>query len=109
MPVLAWLAKLRKRDQRAYANCVAAVERLALLGHELRRPLGDFLRDGIYELRIRNGRVNYRILYFFHGPGLAILGHAITKEEVVPDIEIERCLRRKRAFESDPETHSYSE
>jgi hypothetical protein len=55
------------------------------------------------------GRVNYRILYFFHGRGLAILWHAITEEDVAPDIEIERCLRRKRAFESDPEGHTYSE
>ena len=109
VPVLTWLAKLRKKDQRAYAICVAAVERLAALGHELRRPLADLLRDGIYELRIRKGRVNYRILYFFHGQGLAILGQAITKEDAVPDIEIERCLRRKRAFESNPEGHSYSE
>lgn len=109
VPVLDWLAKLRKKDQRAYAICIAAVERLAAVGHELRRPLSDFLRDGIYELRIRKGRINYRILYFFHGPGLAILGHAITKEDVVPDVDIERCLRRKRAFESDPAGHSYSE
>jgi hypothetical protein len=55
------------------------------------------------------GRVNYRILYFFHGRDLAILGHAITKESVVPDIEIERCVRRRRAFESDPEGHTYLE
>jgi phage-related protein len=109
VPVLEWLVKLRKRDQSAYARCVAAVERLTALGHELRRPLADLLRDGIYELRMRKGRVNYRILYFYHGPGLAILGHAITKEDVVPDVEIDRCLRRKRAFESDPEGHSYSE
>jgi len=34
---------------------------------ELRRPLADLLRDGIYELRIRIGRVHCRILYFFHG------------------------------------------
>ena len=109
VPVLEWLVKLRKKDQRAYATCVAAVERLSAFGHELRRPLADLLRDGIYELRIRMGRVNYRVLYFFHGPGLAILGHAITKEDVVPDIEIERCLRRKRAYESKPELHGYSE
>ena len=102
MPVLDWLAKLRKTNQRAYETCVAAVERLAVFGHKLRRPLADLLTDGIYELRIRKGRVNYRILYFFHGRELAILGHAITKEDVVPDVEIERCLRRKRAFESDP-------
>ena len=87
---------------------MAAVEGLAAFGHELRRPLSDLLRDGIHELRIRKGRVNYRILYFFHGRGLAILGHAITKENVVPDIEIERCLRRKLAFESNPAEHTYS-
>jgi hypothetical protein len=40
---------------------------------------------------------------------MAILGHAITKEGVVPDIEIDRCIRRKRAFESNPEKHTYSE
>ena len=109
VPVLEWLTTLRKTNQRAYETCVAAVERLAVFGHELRRPLADLLRDGIYELRVRKGRVNYRILYFFHGRGVAILGHAITKEDVVPDIEIERCLRRKRAFEADPEGHSHSE
>jgi len=88
---------------------VAAIERLADFGHELRRPFADFLRDGIYELRLRKGRVNYRILYFFHGRGLAILGHALTKEDKVPEADIERALRRKKAFEADPAKHSYSE
>jgi len=108
-PVLEWLGELRKTNRRAYETCVAAVERLAIFGHELRRPLSDLLRDGIHELRIRKGRVNYRILYFFHGRDLAVLGHAITKTDVVPDAEIERCVRRKRAFESDPDAHAYSE
>ena len=108
-PVLDWLVVLRRTNARAYVRCVAAVQRLAELGHELRRPLADLLRDGIYELRIRTGRVNYRILYFYYGRGLAVLGHALTKEDVVPDAEIERCSRRKRAFESDPETHGYSD
>jgi hypothetical protein len=79
VPVLDWLGKLRRSDRRAYETCVAAVERLAALGHELRRSLSDLLREGIRELRVRKGRVNYRILYFFHGRDLAILGHAITK------------------------------
>ena len=109
VPVLDWLKQLRRSNQRAYENCVAAIERLAVFGHELRRPLADFLRDGIYELRVRKGRVNYRILYFFHGRGLAILGHALTKEDNVPSADIERALRRKKAFEADPAKHSYSE
>jgi phage-related protein len=98
-----------KGNAAAYAICVAAIERLADFGHELRRPAADLLRDGIYELRIRKGRVNYRILYFFHRRGLAILGHAITKEDVVPAAEIERCILRRTAFESYPGGHTYSE
>jgi phage-related protein len=109
VPVLDWLSELRRGDQRAYASCVAAIERLSEFGHELRRPLADFLLDGIYELRIRKGRVNYRILYFFHGRNLAILGHAVTKEDKVPKTDIERAIRRKKAFEADPTRHTYSE
>lgn len=48
VPVLDWLRKLRGPHQQAYAKCIAAIERLAELGYELRRPLADFLRDGIY-------------------------------------------------------------
>lgn len=109
VPVFDWLKELRRADRRAYETSVAAIERLVQSGHELRRPLADFLRDGIYELRIRKGRVNYRILYFFHGRNLAILGHALTKEDRVPRADIERAIRRKKAFEADPQKHSYSE
>jgi phage-related protein len=107
--VLDWLKELRRTDQRAYESCVAAIGRLSELGHELRRPLADILRNGIYELRIRKGRVNYRILYFFHGRNLAILGHALTKEDKVPRADIERAIRRKKAFEENPAQHLYSE
>ncbi len=109
VPVLDWLKALRRSDQRAYERCVAAMGRLAEFGHELRRPLADILRDGIHELRIRRGRVNYRILYFFHGRNLAILDHALTKEDKVPKADIERAIRRKKAFEADPVKHTYSE
>ena len=107
--MLDWLKKLRRSDQRAYESCVAAIGRLAEFGHELRRPLADILRDGIYELRIRKGRVHFRILYFFHGKNVAILGHALTKEDKVPKGDIERALHRKMAFEADPAAHSYLE
>lgn len=62
---------------------------------ELRRPAVDYLRDGIYELRAKHIRVQYRILYFFSGQNVAILAHAITKDEAqVPDMEIERAVQR---------------
>jgi hypothetical protein len=108
-PVVEWLEELRRMDTAAYANCAAVIERLAEAGFELRRPTADILRDGIHELRAKKGRVNYRILYFFHGRNVAILAHGMTKEDVVPAVDIERALRRKAAFEANPRKHTYRE
>jgi hypothetical protein len=110
IPVLEWLKQLLKQDRKGYANCVARIKQLANNGYELRRPAADYLRDDIYELRAKHVRVQYRILYFFHGRNIAILAHAITKEEAaVPDIDIERAIERKRLFVENPETHTYVE
>lgn len=109
VPVLDWLRDLRSQDRRAYAKCVARLFRLRELGHELRRPEADLLRAGIYELRIRHGRVNYRLLYFFHGRNVAILAHSITKEGRIPETEIGRALHRKQELESNPDRHTYEQ
>jgi hypothetical protein len=108
-PVIEWLEQLHHTDATACARCIAVIERLQDYGFELRRPTADMLRDGIRELRARKGHVNYRILYFFHGKNVAILAHAITKEDVVPPVEIERAVARKKAFEANPSEHTYRE
>ena len=79
------------------------------LGHELRRPEADYLRDGIYELRVAMGGVNYRMLYFFFGTTAAVVSHGVTKEQAVPAREIDRARRRKGTFARDPATHTYEE
>ena len=66
-PVVDWLRTLNATNPKAFDKCRAAIARLALLGHELRRPEADYLRDDIYELRVRLGSVNYRLLYFSTG------------------------------------------
>ena len=108
-PVVEWLEALRKQNPQAWANCRAQIERLAAFGHELRRPAADFLRDGIYELRAKCGHVQYRLLYFFFGRNVAVLSHALTKEDKVPAIDIQRALRRKTMFMSNPEDHTYEQ
>src|ERR1019366_10126694 len=64
------------------------IERLRELGHELRRPEADFLRDGIYELRATARGVHYRVLYFFHKQVAAVVAHGVVKEGNVPDRDI---------------------
>lgn len=105
VPVHAWLTELAEADGKAAAACIARVKLLAALGHELRRPHADYLRDGVYELRAKRGRVNYRILYFFHGQNVALLAHGLTKEKKVPDSDIDRAVERKKRYEQDPEKH----
>src|ERR1700687_5606041 len=80
VPAIVWLDDQLDKVQDKFT---ARIERLEELGHELRRPEADFLRDGIYEIRVKHLRVNYRILYFFHNHQ-AILSHGLTKEDVVP-------------------------
>lgn len=105
-PVLEWLDALPAKIQ---DKCVVKIERLRELGHELRRPEADLLRQGIYELRIGREGMNYRILYFYHGRMAAVLSHGLVKEREVPVKDIQVALERKRLFEQDPQAHTYRE
>lgn len=106
-PVVGWLRTLNEINPRAFDKCRAAISRLALLGHELRRPEADYLRDDIYELRIRLGSVNYRLLYFFHGRTVSVVAHGLTKESAVPATDIKQAIARKAAFTANPATHTF--
>ena len=106
VPVLDWLDSLQPK---ALDKCTAKIERLGALGHELRRPEADYLRDGIYELRVGWQHVNYRMLYFFHGRTAAVVSHGLVKEAAVPAKEIEKAMERKRKFEQRPEAHTHEE
>jgi len=107
-PALDWLKELRTTDAKAFTKCRAALARLALLGHELRRPEADYVRDEIYELRVRRGSVNYRLLYFFHGQTTSVVAHGLTKETAVPTVDINRAITRKSAFLANPATHTFN-
>lgn len=106
MPVLEWLDGLSAKAQ---DKCTVRIQRLAELGHELRRPEADLLREGIHELRVGLQHVNYRILYFFHSGTAAVLAHALTKEDKVPVAAIEVALQRKRNYEDDPNLHTFEQ
>jgi phage-related protein len=101
-----WLAELEAREPDIYAKCLAFVLLLRDSGFHLRRPIADILRDGIYELRVKNGRPNYRILYFFCGQNEACISHGITKESEVPDQEIDLAIERKKLVQSDKNKYS---
>jgi hypothetical protein len=134
VPVLEWIDGLVPK---ARLKILVRLERLRQLGHELRRPEADLLRDDIHELRISLNHVQYRLLYAFHTNkqaeretvlktikkgstrkgreepttrrAIAVVAHGITKEGKVPDEEINRALVRMRKFATDPERHTHVE
>jgi hypothetical protein len=106
VPFLDWFDDL---PEKAQDKCRVRLERLAALGHELRRPEADYLRDNIYELRVRLRNANYRMRSFFHSRATAVLSHGVVKEDRVPPNEIDRAAERKRQFDRDPTRHTFAE
>jgi phage-related protein len=104
-PLIDWLDGLPTKVQ---DKCIVKVERLAEMGHELRRPEADYLQDGIYELRVSHRGVHYRVLYFFHGK-TAVISHGLIKEKAVPAREIELALKHRTMYADDPDKHTYRE
>ncbi len=97
MPLLDWPNDLPVKVR---AKCIERIDRLGELGHELRRPEADLLRDGISELRASYQGVHYRMLYFFAGKSVVVVSHGVTKEREVPAKEMELAVRRKRQVEA---------
>ncbi len=109
VPVLDLLERVGRRDMRAYLKCRTRIELLRDEGIGLRRPMCDYLGNGIYELRILFGHVNYRVLYFFDGATAAILAHGLMKEAAIPPRDLAQAVARKENYIQDPEGHSYYE
>lgn len=106
VPALDWLDSLPPKVK---AKCRVRIDHLKALGYELRRPEADYLGDGIYELRVRRRRVNYRILYFFYENIAAVVSHGLVKERRVSPKEIDKAIERKQKYEQNSERHTWEE
>lgn len=104
VPVRDWLDGL---SADARLRCLARLELLERHGHELDRPHAAYLGDDLYELRIKFYRVNYRILYFFHGRVAAVVCHGLAKEDKVPEKDLRIAAERMARFRAHPERHTF--
>lgn len=81
------------------AKVMAWIDKLQEQGNRLHRPFADYLRDGIYELRISVSSNNLRILYFFILKNQIILSHAfIKKSSKVPEREINKAIANREYY-----------
>ncbi|MDP3042422.1 MAG: type II toxin-antitoxin system RelE/ParE family toxin [Candidatus Omnitrophota bacterium] len=88
-PVKEFIHSLTQKEQ---TKVYAYIRELKEQGNNLRRPMADYLEDGIYELRPKDNR----IFYFFYLRDRAILVHAIKKHvKKVPENDLRLCIKRK--------------
>lgn len=104
IPFLEWFESLspKMRDK-----VRIKIERLAELGHALRRPEADYLTDSIYELRAMRAAIRMRVLYFFHGRSKVVISHGFAKKQrQVPVRELRRALLHMTRYCLNPELHT---
>lgn len=93
-PVKEFVDSLPMRDQ---AKVLAYLEELKRQGHNLRRPMADYLSEGIYELRPKDNR----IFYFFFLKDNVVLLHAIKKKtNKIPVWDLDLCVKRRKQVEA---------
>jgi len=92
-PVKEFIDFLADKEQ---AKIYAYIVELKNQGNNLRRPIADYVKDGIYELRPKDNRV----FYFFYLRDRAVLVHAIKKHvKKIPEQALKICMKRKTEIE----------
>jgi phage-related protein len=95
-PIEEFLEDLPSEDAK---EVVATIAALRELGNKARRPLADYLEDGIYELRARRFKKQFRVLYTFAGKQtILLLTGFIKKTKSVPSQRIERAKALKKDY-----------
>lgn len=93
-PVKEFIDSLPLREQ---AKILAYFVELKKQGHNLRRPMADYLGEGIYELRPKGNR----IFYFFYLKNNAVLLHSLRKKtDKIPSADLHLCLKRRKQVEA---------
>jgi phage-related protein len=90
---------INNRNIKNQLKIIAIINFLEEKGVHLPRPYADYLRDGIYELRIKLSGDETRTLYFFCYEQNIVLTHSFIKTtQKVPESEINKALKFKEDF-----------
>jgi phage-related protein len=95
-PIEDFISKLNVHEK---IEIAAHLDALRQLGSKARRPLVDFLEDGIYELRIRIVKKQIRVLYFFFQRDRIVVTDAFIKKSTKSySKEIKKAKRFREDF-----------
>lgn len=82
------------------AKAIKEIDLLEEYGTTLREPYSKFIKNGIFELRIKLAADISRVFYFFFDEKKIILTNGfIKKTQKTPETEIEKALKYKADYE----------
>lgn len=93
-PVRVWLQSLDENERFQLGQLIFLLQ---LNGPQLPMPHSRTLGNGLYELRERIAKVRYRIFYAFDEEKVAVLLHAVVKDQ--PTVDEDIALARNRLKE----------
>ena len=87
-PVWRFITSLASQER---DKCFEYIAYLEAMGQEIRRPIGDYLGNKLYELRPKSNR----LIYFFMLNDYAVLVHAFRKKtDAIPESDLKIAHKR---------------
>jgi phage-related protein len=78
-----------------------AFDLLSAFGQNLKRPHVAYLRDGIWELRVKTRNGQFRLFHFYFDNQTIVFTHGYQKKtDKVADSEIKKALEFRKDFEN---------
>lgn len=82
------------------AKALRTIDLLERNGPFLRLPYSEYLKDGIFELRIKSGSDISRVMYFFYvGEKIVLTNGFIMKTQKTPKAELELAKKYMADYE----------
>ena len=92
---------LKTLDDKLMAKMVKTIELLAVNGTDLREPYSKPLRNGIFEVRAKEGTDAARVLYFFViGKKIILTNGFVKKTQKTPAKELETAEKYRADYMS---------
>ena len=89
-------------DLKLKAKVFRSLRLLETFGNQLGEPDTKHLRNGIYELRTKQGSNIFRNLFFYHrGKVIVVTNGFIKKTQKTPEAEIALAERRRSDYEKE--------
>ena len=100
MPALETIRSIT--DLKLKAKVFRSLRLLETFGNQLGEPDTKHLRNGIYELRTKQGSDIFRNLFFYHrGKVIVVTNGFIKKTQKTPEAEIALAERRRSDYEKE--------